>query len=72
MSYFRLFQLKKFADYNFKFDENGGSFSFSHSLFKRLLQKHVKKTGLVWERVDKPTDSSSFGPKAKSFGIGQA
>ena len=48
----RLFQLKEFADDNFKFDENGGkfyitsNFSFSHSVFKRLLQQTHENKGL--------------------------
>ena len=28
------------------------NFSFSHSVFKRLVQQTRKKTGLVWERMN--------------------
>ena len=31
-------KVKGFGDANFKFDENGRKFSFSHSVSKRLVQ----------------------------------
>ena len=54
--------MKECADDNFKFDENGkkfsrrventtSNFSFSHIVFKRLVQLTRKKPGLVWESV---------------------
>ena len=60
-------KLKGSADDNFEFDESGrifskrventgkrrntSNFSFSHSVFKRLILQTHKKPGLVWERV---------------------
>ena len=61
MTNFRLFQPKKFADNNFKFDKKGGKFSkndkkhcgnyeqflhFPHSVFKRLVLRTRKNNGL--------------------------
>ena len=46
-------KLKDVADDNFKLDELlvTSNFSFSHSVFKRLVLQTRKKQGLVWERV---------------------
>ena len=64
MKKFRLFRLKKFADNNFRFDENCRKFSKrventvekgeiarSYSVFQRLVLQTSKKSGLNWERV---------------------
>ena len=76
---FRLFQTKRIADDTFAFDVNDrkfslnvenvtSNFSFSHSVFKRLVLQTRKNKGLFWERVNSiPEGTSCDSSKLRVF-----
>ena len=63
-------KIKEFADDNFKFDENGrklskrventvtSNFSFSHSIFKRLVSQGLQKLSLCGNGLTIPEENS--------------
>ena len=72
MANFRLFQLKQVADDNFKLNENGrefskwventaSNFSFSCSVFKRLVQQTRKNQGFFGKGLNDYTPASRRG-----------